>query len=234
VNNNLHSKKIRWSQDIKNSAVRLRKQNLSYGEIIKRLGVSRSTLFTWIGGMKRPGYITASDMRLHMKRIQKLATIAIRRERVERLEAITSRVKKEVSLFPVNNIVYLKSMLSMLYWAEGSKGRGQIVFANTDPKLALLFLTMLRKVYRIDESKLRVRLHLHSYHNVDQSTKFWSDLLKISESKFGKIYIKERSKTKKFRENFAGICFIKYYSENLRFEILEVADQIAKKIVPVA
>ena len=184
--------------------------------------------------MKRPGYITASDMRLHMKRIQKLATIAIRRERVERLEAITSRVKKEVSLFPVNNIVYLKSMLSMLYWAEGSKGRGQIVFANTDPKLALLFLTMLRKVYRIDESKLRVRLHLHSYHNVDQSTKFWSDLLKISESKFGKIYIKERSKTKKFRENFAGICFIKYYSENLRFEILEVADQIAKKIVPVA
>ena len=234
MNNNLHSKKIRWSQDIKNSAVRLRKQNLSYGEIIKRLGVSRSTLFTWIGGMKRPGYITASDMRLHMKRIQKLATIAIRRERVERLEAITSRVKKEVSLFPVNNIVYLKSMLSMLYWAEGSKGRGQIVFANTDPKLALLFLTMLRKVYRIDESKLRVRLHLHSYHNVDQSTKFWSDLLKISESKFGKIYIKERSKTKKFRENFAGICFIKYYSENLRFEILEVADQIAKKIVPVA
>ncbi len=234
MNNNPRSRNSKWPDEIKNQARLLRKQNLSYGAIVKKLGVSRSTLFTWIGGMKRPGYITASDMRLHMKRIQKLATIAIKRERVERLEAITARVKKEVSLFPIKNVTYLKSMLSMLYWAEGSKGRGQIIFANTDPRLALLFLTMLRKVYKIDESKLRVRLHLHSYHDVGKSRKFWSDLLQISESKFGKIYMKERSKTKKFRENFAGICFIKYYSENLRFEVLEVASHIAKRIVPVA
>jgi DNA-binding Lrp family transcriptional regulator len=230
----LHSKKSWWPESIKNEARLLRKQGRSYGELIKILNVSRSTLFTWIGGMKRPGYITKRDMQLHMKRIQKMAVEANRKIREERLSKIINRVRKEVSAFSLSNKGCLKSMLAMLYWAEGSKGRGALVFANTDPKLSLLFLTMLRKAYLIDEEKLRIRLHLHSYHNVAKTKLFWSTLLGISESKFGKIYIKERSKTKKFRENFAGICFIKYHCEDLRYEILQVADQIANKIAPVA
>ena len=118
----------------------------------------------------------------------------------------------------------------MLYWSEGSKGKGGISFVNTDPKLALLFLTLFRKCYLIDEDKLRARLYLHYYHKIKETRLFWSSLLNISESKFGKIHIKPRSKTKKFRQNFMGICSIRYYSEDLKNEILERAYFLADLI----
>ena len=97
-----------------------------------------------------------------------------------------------------------------------------------------LFITLFRNCYHIKEKKLRVRLHLHHYHDIKRTQKFWSELLNIPIKQFGKIYIKKRSKTKKFRENFAGICFIRYHNENLRFEILEKAYSVADKLVPVA
>lgn len=57
----LHSKRVKWPIEIKKQAIELRKINLSYGEIMKRLNVSRSTLFGWIGGMTRLGYKTEKD-----------------------------------------------------------------------------------------------------------------------------------------------------------------------------
>jgi transposase-like protein len=234
ITTRLGSKQKKWSKETKKFAILLRKRGLTYGEITTQLKVSKSTLFTWISKIKRPVLETKLEHEAHMKRIQGLAVLANRKRRTDRLEEIRRNVQGEVDKYNVNNKDYLRSLLSMLYWAEGSKGRGRVTFANTDPVLSVLFITLLRKSYEIDEEKLHVRLHLHYYHKIKESRKIWSELLKIPESKFGKIYIKKRSKTKKFRQNFAGICFIKYYSESLRFEILERARQISQKIVPVA
>ncbi|MDP3758171.1 MAG: hypothetical protein Q8Q86_00475, partial [Candidatus Daviesbacteria bacterium] len=87
---------------------------------------------------------------------------------------------------------------------------------------------LLRKCYKIDEEKLRIRLHLHYYHRIKTAKKFWSDLLKIPLDKFGKIYIKKRSKRKRFRKNFMGICFINYLDSNVRKEVLEIGYQLQK------
>lgn len=230
----LGSKNKKWSKETKDFAILLRKKGLTYGEIVNQLKVSKSTLFTWIGSIKRPVRELKLEREAHMRRIQGLAALANRKRRTDRLEEIRKNVQKEVDKYDVSDKDYLRSLLSMLYWAEGSKGRGQVEFANTDPVLSVLFVTLLRKSYKIDEERLHVRLHLHYYHKIKETRKIWSELLKIPESKFGKIYIKKRSKTRKFRQNFAGICFIKYYSESLRFEILERARLISQKIVPVA
>ncbi len=233
---NPHLRHTYWPQETINEAIKLRHENLSYGDISKKMGgISKSTLFSWIGGMKRPGFITKEDQLRHLAKIRLMATIKIKSERIERLKLISDRIKTEVDNYVLfDNQEYMRSMLSMLYWAEGSKGRGCLTFANTDPKFSLLYLTLLRKSYSIDESKLRVRLHLHYYHSRKATKLFWSSLLNIPLTKFGKIHLKARSKTKKFRKNFAGICFIVYHSENLRFEILERGYQVANKIAPVA
>lgn len=231
-----HIKRSNWPKETIDEAIKLRHEGLSYGDISKKMGgIAKSTLCEWIGEIKRPGYITKEDMLNHLKSIQPLAVAVLKKQRERRLEIISKRVKNEVDAYKLSeNKEYLQSVLSMLYWAEGSKGRGHLTFANTDPKLSLLFLTLLRKSYSIDESKLRVRLHLHYYHPIKKIKLFWSSLLGIPLTKFGKIYHKPRSKTRKFRQNFAGICFITYYSEDLRFEILDKAYKIADKLVPVA
>jgi len=180
------SKKIIWPKEIKGKARKLRKRGFSYSKISRDLGVAKSTLHPWISDIKRPGYITEADKRAHLNRIRILAARAHREHRLEKIEKIRQKVIKEVAKYSVYNTYYLKSLLAMLYWAEGTKGRGTLAFANTDPKLSLLFLTLLRKSYLIDEEKLRIRLHVHSYHPIKETRKFWSRLLGIPESKFGK------------------------------------------------
>jgi hypothetical protein len=210
---------------------------LSIREISRELGIAGSTLYLWIADLKRSKLITKEDQLEHLRRIRNLAQQAIKKKRETRLNEIKNEILKEIEEFDLTKIFVLKSILTMFYWEEGGKTRGTVDFANTYPKLSFLFITLLRKCYLIDENKLRVRLHLHYYHKIKECRKFWSGLLGISEAKFGKIYIKPRSKTKKFRQNFAGICFIRYHDENLRLKILETAFALGDKItsqVPVA
>jgi hypothetical protein len=92
----------------------------------------------------------------------------------------------------------------------------------------------LRSAYNIDEKCLRVRLHLHHYHNVARVRGFWSKLLGIPKTQFEKIYIKSRKKTKKKRKNFAGICFLKYGKGGvaLQKEVLYFIQAVQQKFVP--
>ena len=104
-------------------------------------------------------------------------------------------------------------MLAMLYWAEGTKGvHSCVVFANTDPKLIVLFITLFRECYPVVESKFRGRMNLHDYHNEITVRDYWSKLLKIDTEKFNKTYWKKRSENKRFRENRWGIFFLTYIS----------------------
>jgi len=119
----------------------------------------------------------------------------------------------------------------MLYWAEGTKtDPGSLIFVNTDPVLASFYLRLLRSTIPIDESKLRVRLHLHYYHSHPNARRYWSELLAIPESQFGKIYVKKRSKRKKFRRNFQGICSIVYADTQLLREILALGRILAENM----
>ena len=207
----------------------------SYSEITKLVNVPRSTISTWFGkSIKRP--VDKKARLEHLKRIRKLAAIAIknkwRTRHQKELEEINISVAKEIPSYPLDNIGFYKALLSMLYWAEGEKQEktSGAKFVNTDPSLALLYITLLRKCYLIDERRLRARLHLHYYHSIKKSRKFWSELLKIPTEQFTKTYIKERSKTKRFRKNFNGICFIGYNDSRIRKELLVLGKQLQKII----
>lgn len=229
----LGSKRKYWKESIKVEAKQLRLKGSSYGEITEKLGVSKSTLHGWLYPIKRPYAEIQFERIQHLNKIRPLAVKKLKLLRKERLDVISQRLKKEIHNYPIKNIYLKKALLSMLYWAEGSKGRGQVTFANTSPELARLYITLLRQCYKIDENKFQIRLHLHYYHPIKETRKYWSELLNIPVSKFGKIYIKKRGNSgKRFRKNFFGICFIRYYSEDLRFEILETSKLLTEKMCP--
>jgi hypothetical protein len=75
-----------------------------------------------------------------------------------------------------------------LYAGEGSKTDGAVVFANTDPAMVRLFLVWLRGCFRIDESRLRVRVYLHDGLDLEVATAFWSSVTGIPAEQFGKAY----------------------------------------------
>lgn len=230
--------RIKWSEGIKNKAKLLRKQGYSYGQLNRELKVAKSTLHQWIRGIKRPAKFSELDRLRWVKEIQPMAVRANIKKREEKIKKIIFGVKSEVDKQKIDQ-GFKKAILSMLYWAEGTKVKGVLVFANTDPRMILLFITLLRSCYELDESKLRVRLHLHYYHKEKEIKKYWSELLNIPLNQFSKTYRKLRSKEKTFRRNFGGICFVKYNSVYLKEKIIQygyaLGERIAGKVkVPVA
>jgi hypothetical protein len=55
----------------------------------------------------------------------------------------------------------------MLYAGEGAKRDGNLLLANSDPRMISLFCAWLRHFFEIDESRLRVRLYLHQGLDLD-------------------------------------------------------------------
>jgi hypothetical protein len=169
----------------------------------------------------------------HLIRAREASSKVIRAKRMAAEQVISETVHKELANAPLADKAVQKLMLAMLYWAEGSKHEkvSGVRFVNTDPSLALLYLTLLRNCYLIDEDRLKIRLHLHAYHDKEKAMQFWSKMLKIPRKRFGKLYIKKRvGDQKKRRENFMGICFI-YYSEGvIRKELMEMARQLPENL----
>jgi hypothetical protein len=118
----------------------------------------------------------------------------------------------------------------MLYWAEGGKTEGNMKFTNTDSDLVLVFLTLLRRAYPIDEARVRIGLQIHNYHDKREVVSFWSRKLNVPESQFWKPYLKPRGKGKKYRQNFAGICNVHYSSSAIQLELMSIARGMVDKL----
>lgn len=219
--------KPRYNNEIKQKAEELRKEKKTYSEITKILKVPKSTLSVWLSE-KFEGIFDKKAQLAHLAKIRPLA-IAIKKRNINRrADILSEKISREIKNYPLKNIYFLKSMLAMLYSAEGARYEGVsgLQFANTDPKMAQLYMALLRKCYKLDEQKFRVKLHLHYYHSIKKSKKIWSKLLNVPLGQFGQVYIKKRSKTKHFRKNFGGICFICYLDSNIRREIMEIFEQL--------
>ena len=208
-------------------AERLRAAGLTYAEIRDELHVPKSTLSLWLGE-KYPGIF---DRRAHLEKARRLSAARLHKDKEARDRSSAERGRNVVRTLAMDDVGFKKSLLAMLYWAEGGKTGSALKFVNTDPRLATLYITLLRTCFPIREDKLRIRLHLHYYHNKKKSVRYWSRLLRVPITQFGKLYIKKRSTTKKFRQNFMGICFITYCDTNLLNEVLALAYVIHEKIV---
>ena len=224
-----------YTQKDKEKTKRLLLSGKTYSEIGRFLGVPKSTISTWFGKtLKRP--INKRARLRHFNRIRKLASLALKkkweRKHQEEAQLIDKKIENDLKSYPLGNISVYKSLLAMLYWAEGDKYNGvsRTKFANTDPNLAKLYLTLLRKCYNIDEAKIKVGLYVHYYHSIKKVKNFWSKILNVPLKQFGKVYVKKRSKTKKFRKNFAGVCFIYYGKSSVAKELLKLGLTLQKII----
>ncbi len=222
--------------ETKQKAVELRKSGLTYDEIARRLNLSKSTLSIWLKGMPFPQNSTLEAKKMYfLENVQKKGAAANKHKKEEMWRLLRDEATTLVAALDTKDGQLLLSLLSILYWAEGTKyDKGGVVFTNTDPKLSYLFLDLLRKTCEINEERLRVRLHLHYYHKKKEAIIFWSNLLKIPTGQFQSVYVKKRSRNKRFRQNFMGICFIKYGDSKTRRKILSYAYALQEHLAPVA
>ena len=221
-----------YSQEIKNKIESLRSSGKTYGQLTALYGVPKSTLSTWLG-KKYPGVFDKAARLVHLERIRILSQNRLREIRLQQEKALYDKISKEFRTYPLENLGFYKSILAALYWAEGAKHErvSGIKFVNTDPKMMSLYIRLLRKCYKIDEKRFKIRVHVHYYHKHREVKELWSELLQVPQNQFWKIYHKKRSITKRFRKNFMGICFLYHSDSNIRKELLEISRSLAGMVI---
>ncbi len=208
----------------------MKQAGLTYDQIHFHLRVPKSTLWTWLSGTYAPS--NRIKQKEHLTKIRPLAIQARQKLQKQKDGELSRRVATWLTHAPLQKIETKKIILASLYWAEGAKYKGVsgLRFVNTDPDLMLLFITLLRNCYPVEENRFRVTLHVHGYHSIPSATKFWSRLLNVSPKQFNKPYVKPRNQQRTFRRTVAGICLLGYLDSDIRKDIMETAHQVAKRL----
>lgn len=214
-------------------ALALRKREMSYSQIKKILGVSKSTLSDWlwkfplpekkIKELQRQGWKKGEASRERFRN-------TMRRKRKKRLEEIYNAQKKQI--LPLNNRELFIAGL-VLYWGEGTKCRtDRLSISNTDPAVIKFFIHWLNKSLSVPKKNIRVELHLYKDMDINEEIQYWSKILKIPLSQFAHPYIKKTSSKRiNHKGGFGhGTCNARIGSVPLTEKVLMSIKAISDKI----
>ena len=126
----------------------------------------------------------------------------------------------------------LKHAGLMLYWAEGVKSLNHVVdFTNSDKRMVLVFLKMLKVIYQIDENRLRVLLYCYANQNIEKLIRHWSRITNIPTNQFFKPYVRQDYNIRKTHKMPFGLVHIRYYDKRLFEQIMKEIGIISRKLV---
>ncbi|MEK7172759.1 MAG: hypothetical protein AAB740_02155 [Patescibacteria group bacterium] len=188
-------------------AIQLRKAGKSYGEIMQKIKVPKSTLSMWLRDVelteqqKNRLYVT-----LRRQNAYKGAKL-LQERRILRTEKIITEAKKEAQKM-FKNPLFLSGL--MLYWAEGDKSERfeHVKFSNSDPAMVQLIMRWFREICKTPESKFRICLHIHSLHCRKDILQYWSQITGIPLSQFYKTQVKPTSLKHRRNVLYNGTCAV--------------------------
>ena len=213
---------------LKEKARKLRSQGESIRSIETKLQVARSTISIWTNDLK----LTQQQLnKLESNRKQALkvavshASIANKKIKQKRIKAINDSAKHFVDNIDLNKS-HLEIFLSALYLGEGFKNSGRTGFCNSNPKIVKAFVDILRNLYNIDESKLRVGIYARFDQKPNKLISFWSKALNIPKFRFHKTQIDSRTSGSTTHEDYKGACAVYYNNINIKRRLMAIADEI--------
>jgi hypothetical protein len=156
-----------------------------------------------------------------------------------RTSAETNNIKfnqKPLSFLIKNALTEKEKLLQnaglMLYFGEGTKFEGGVVdLANSNEKILLIFLKMLRKIYHVEEKRLRVLLYCYANQNINKLINYWSNKTNITKSQFVKPYIRQDYKPEKIDKMPHGLIHIRYNDKRLFMTIMEQIGIISEELI---
>jgi len=96
-----------------------------------------------------------------------------------------------------------------LYWAEGTKKRGNLAFTNSDPEMIMFAKKWLEEEIGVDAKDFRPRIYINAIHEVRLPivADYWSKKLGIPEDQFAKsvLLIRPPRKTYESYDNYFGV-----------------------------
>jgi hypothetical protein len=202
-------------KNIKNLAISLREEGLSYSDILKKIPVAKSTLSLWLRSV---GLSKKQKQLLTERKMSAIRKGGLRRheQRLNEIDIINKNAIIDVGLITKRDL-WLTG--TMLYWAEGSKQKDWdvsvgIQFSNSDSRMIRVFILFLQKCLSVAYSDMKFELYIHeSCRFLEENIiLYWSNELSFPISKLEKVYYKKNiinSKRKNRDVNYHGQLSIK-------------------------
>jgi transcriptional regulator with XRE-family HTH domain len=186
----------------------LRAQAWTLNEIAAELGVSKSSVSLWVREVRFDEAARAARAGANRNRGgQSRRPSRLRLEKEAQIERLLVDGRQRIGELSDRDLLIAGTAL---YAGEGAKADGDVVFANSDVRMVILFLLYLRRFFTIDERRLRARVYLHEGLDLDAATAFWSTATGIPESQFRKPYraVPDRSIRRTKHEH--GCVYVRY------------------------
>lgn len=189
---------------LKIKAIELRKTGLSYGEIKKKLNISKATLSFWL---KNVPLTEEQRNKFYTKQISILSKgpQSQKERRRREVNKIFEKAGKEIK-YPLS-LETFRFFGAALYWAEGSKTTG-LKITNSDPHLILFMVRWFEKILKISPKNLKAWLNIYPQQKDSEIKQFWSELTGIPTERFGKSFVKPLNKNYKKNNLYYGTISI--------------------------
>lgn len=199
-------------------AIKLRKSGLSIKAIARQLSAAQSSVSIWTRG------VALTDSQSRALKANTHSPESIAKRTLSRLASEKAKrdlvVNAAVSDIGQLTDRELRLICAALYWAEGTKKRGAVQFANGDPRMIRLMLYFFRNVCKVDEKKLRCHIHIHESLDPQNAEKYWQQITAISPEQFYRTYNKPNKSSKGTRNSLPyGVCSIYVLNTNLFLKI---------------
>lgn len=214
--------------DKQKKAILLRKQGMSLSEIAYILQVAKSSASLWVRNV--------SLSKRAQKRIQNIISVGqkkavqvmVQRRRQYKL-GLEQVIKTSLSTMQLDPFIK-RLICSIFYWTEGSKNpQTRVSFTNSDPKMIQTYLFLLRSAFKLDETKFRALVHIHTYHDDNDIKRYWSLITRIPLSQFHNSFHKQ-SIHKRKRKDYKGTICVTYYNSQIALELRLLYNIFAKCI----
>ena len=196
-------------KDLRLKTIELRKLGHSVKELHAEIGVSKSTISLWV--QKVPLSKQAKQRLLDRSTKARIKAEETIREQTRQKNIVAEDFAKSVIGSKKTDKDIQAVLCSMIYLCEGSKAIKNVAFTNSDPSLIRTFISMFRNSFEVDESKFRILMHLHDYHDEQKQKAFWSQVTSIPQDQFYRTYKKESDHRYK-KEGYEG-CIKIYYND---------------------
>ncbi len=172
--------------NLKHNAQTLRRKGLSLNEIVKKIGISKSTASLWCRDiLLTKSQIISLGKRAHSKNyigaLKGAQSNRFKRELV--LAQEKQKAQEFLGTFSNREICIIGTAL---YWAEGNKTGRTFGIANSDPFLILICMKWLEIEFNKNLDDYLPRLFINIFHRNRELEikKYWSTVTKIPLSQF--------------------------------------------------
>jgi hypothetical protein len=181
----------------------LRRRGLTYSEIREIIPVPKGTLSGWCQDVE----MTADQTQAIKDRMPSQKGVPKDSQWRRRIEI--AEIRKEAQGFAAQHLgepFFVAGVV--LYWAEGSKTRNDLLLANADPRTLRMFVAWTQRYLGAD-AEFVLSLHLHEGNSEEAAKGYWKKATALTDARFTKTFIKSAGTGHRKNHLEHGVCRVR-------------------------